>query len=255
MASKYTFPAPDPSVKTEEIATDDGTKVRIYTPEGYTGDKPVCMYYHGGGWAMGDIISEDAYSRAISKAGGIIVVSVDYGLAPKNAHPGLMDECYQALQWALNNSQRLNTAQDKFVVAGLSAGGQIAFGTALRAVDDGLGHQLVGVVGINPVTVHPDGVPVELKERYTAMEEHDRHTINTNAAMRAFWGKLTNFTLRQWITNDVLDAFGAPPNDPYASPLLHRRLGDLSKVWMAVSGHDTLRDDGLLMKEKLDQAG
>jgi versiconal hemiacetal acetate esterase len=49
MVSKYTIPAPDPLVKTEERTTDEGLKVRIYTPEGYKGGKPVCLYYHGGG--------------------------------------------------------------------------------------------------------------------------------------------------------------------------------------------------------------
>lgn len=49
------------------------------------------------------------------------------------------------------------------------------------------------------------------------------------------------------------DAFGAPPDDPYASPLLHTRIKDLGKVYLAVAGHDTLRDDGLLFKQKLEE--
>jgi versiconal hemiacetal acetate esterase len=99
LVSKYTFPEPDPSVRTEDTVTEKGTKVRIYTPEKYKGGKPVCMYYHGGGWSMGDINSDDAFSRAISKDGDIVVVSVEYGLAPQNAHPGLMNECFDALHW------------------------------------------------------------------------------------------------------------------------------------------------------------
>lgn len=50
----------------------------------------------------------------------------------------------------------------------------------------------------------------------------------------------------------IIDAFGAPPSDPYASPLLHSRIRDLKKVYIAVAGHDTLRDDGLLFKQKLE---
>ncbi|KAJ5030426.1 Alpha/Beta hydrolase protein [Bipolaris maydis] len=237
MVDKYAFPAPDPSVQTEDTATEKGLKLRIYTPESYKGDRPVCMYYHAGGWAMGDINGDDLLSRAVSKAGNVVVISVEYGLAPQNAHPGLMNECYEALKWALRNSQRLNTAEGKFFTAGCSAGGQLALGTALRAIDDGLAEQLVGVIALMPATVHPDGVPEEFKAKYTAMEEHDLHTINTAGAMRAFW-----------------DAFGPPPTDPYGSPLLHSRIKDLKKVYLAVSGHDTLRDDGLLMKEKLDKA-
>lgn len=189
MVSKYTFPAPDPTVKTEDTTTEDGLKVRIYTPDGYKGGKPVCLYYHGGGWAMGDIDGDDAFSRAISKSGGIVVVSVEYGLAPQNTHPGLVDDCYKGLQWALKSSKRLNTADGKFLTAGVSAGGQLCLGTALRAVDEGLGAQLVGVVAIIPVTIHPEGVPHDLKSRYTSMEEHDQHTVNTKSAMEAFWGE------------------------------------------------------------------
>ncbi|KAF1935062.1 arylacetamide deacetylase [Clathrospora elynae] len=238
MASKYTFPAPDPAVKTEDTTTGDGLKVRIYTPDGYTGGKPVCLYFHGGGWALGDIDSDDPFSRAISKSGSIVVVSVEYRLAPENKHPGLVNDCYKSLQWALQNWKRLNTAEGKFLTAGVSAGGQLAFGTALRAVDEGLGDQIVGVVAIIPATVHPDGVPDELRPKYTAMEEHDQHTINTGRAMKAFW-----------------EAFGASRTDIYASPLLHPKLKDLGNVYMAVAGHDTLRDDGVLMKQKLDAAG
>ncbi|USP76265.1 hypothetical protein yc1106_03539 [Curvularia clavata] len=238
LVSKYDLPAPDSSVETEDTTTDKGTKVRIYTPVDYNGDRPVCMYYHGGGWAMGDINADDGFSRAISKAGNIVVISVEYGLAPQNAHPGLMNECYEALKWALNNSQRLKTAGSRFITSGVSAGGHIAFGTALRAIDEGLGDQVVGILSIMPPTVHPDAVPDEMKARYTAMEEHDQNTLNTAGAMRAFW-----------------DAFGASPTDHYASPLLHPRTKDLKRVYMVAASHDTLRDDALLMKEKLDEAG
>jgi len=236
MASRYTFPEPDLSVKTEDTTTDHGTKVRIYTPDGYTGGKPVCMYYHGGGWAMGDVNGDDPFSRAISKAGGIVVVSVEYGLAPDNKHQDLMDECFNALRWALDNSKRLNTTEGKFLTAGLSAGGQLAFAVALRARDASI-DGLVGVVALIPVTVHPDGVPEKLQSGYTAMEEHDQHTVNTAGAMRDFW-----------------KAFGAPPTDTYGSPLLHPGIKDLKKVYMAVAGHDTLRDDGVLMKKMLEDA-
>ncbi|KAL6706984.1 hypothetical protein ACN47E_004934 [Coniothyrium glycines] len=238
MAAKYTLLPPDTSVTIENITTEDGLLVRIYTPKGYKGARPVCLYYHGGGWAMGDIDGDDAFSRAISKSGGIVVVSVAYGLAPGNRYSGIMDDCYKGLQWALRNSEKLNTAEGKFLTAGTSAGGQLCFGTALRAIDEGLGEKLVGVVAIIPATIHPDGVPEEMRSQYAAMREHDQHTINTGGAMRTFW-----------------NTFGAPPSDPYASPLLHLRIKDLKKVYMCAASHDTLRDDALLMKQKLGEAG
>jgi versiconal hemiacetal acetate esterase len=254
MVSKYTFPPPDPAVKTEDRTTDEGLKVRVYTPEGYTGGKPVSVYYHGGGWALGDIDGDDPFCRAISKGGGIVVVSVEYGLAPQNKHPGLMDDCWKGFQWTLKNAKDLGGVEGKIITSGVSAGGQLALGIALKAVDEGYKDALVGVVALVPATVHPEGVPEELKSKWTSYEEHAEHTIDTKSAMETFWGELHIIT-RSTMFDELMrrvDAFGVPPTDPYVSPLLHNKIKDLKKVYLAVAGHDTLRDDGLLFKQKLD---
>ena len=189
MASKYTFPAPDPVVKTEERTTDDGLKVRIYTPNNYSGGGPVGVYYHGGGWAMGDLDGDDSFCRATAIGGDVVVVSVEYGLAPQNKHPGLINDCWKTFQWTLKNAKELGGLEGKIFTTGTSAGGQLALGIALKAIDEGFGDALVGVVAQVPATVHPAGVPEDLKNKYTAMKEHDQHTINTGSAMEAFWGK------------------------------------------------------------------
>lgn len=237
LVSKYTFPPPDPAVKTEDKVIEDGLKVRIYTPEGYTGGKPVGVYFHGGGWAMGDLDGDDAFCRAISKSGGVVVVSVEYGLAPQNQHPGLIGDCWKGLKWTLNSAKALGGNEGEIFTAGVSAGGQLALGLALKAIDEGLGGALIGVIALVPATVHPKGVPEELKSKWTSYKEHAEHTINSESAMNSFW-----------------DAFGPPPTDPYGSPLLHPKIKDLKKVYLAVAGQDTLRDDGLLFKQKLDDA-
>jgi versiconal hemiacetal acetate esterase len=254
IAPKYTFPTADPSVKTEDSTTDDGTKVRVYTSGGYTGGKPVCLYYHGGGWSMGDINGDDQFSRAISKFGNIVVVSVEYGLTPGNKHPRLIQDSYKALTWALRYSNRLNNAEGKFLTAGLSAGGHFAFATALGAVDKGLGLGLVGVVALIPGTVHPDAVPEELCAKTQPWKSIA--SIPSTPELRCMLFGASNPALfpTHHIDN-IADAFGAPPMDHYTSPLLHPRLKDLKRVHMAVAGHDTLRDDGVLMKLKLDEVG
>ncbi|KAF2748397.1 hypothetical protein M011DRAFT_441791 [Sporormia fimetaria CBS 119925] len=237
MVEKYSFPPPDPSVKTEDKTIANDLKIRVYTPEGYRGGRPIGVYYHGGGWAMGDIDGDDAICRSISKLGGVVMVSVGYGLAPQNKHPGLIDDCYKGLKWALDDAKELGCAENKFFTAGPSAGGQLALGLALKAADEGLEDALVGVVAIVPATVHYKAVPEELKSKWRSFEEHAEHTVNSKSAMECFW-----------------DAFGPPPTDPYASPLLHTDVKKLKKVYLAVAGQDTLRDDGLLFKEKLDEA-
>jgi versiconal hemiacetal acetate esterase len=247
IASKYTFPTPEPSTKTEDTTTDDGTKIRIYSPEGYPGGKPVCLYYHGGGWAMGDINGDDQFSRAISKFGIIVVVSVEYGLAPGNEHPGLIEDCYKALAWALRNTKRLNTAGGKFLTAGLSAGGHLAFATALRAADQGLWHSylLRFILMLFPRSCATCTQPWKSMTGILLIPEP--RCMLSGASNPALFP--THHA------DNIAEAFGAPPMDHYTSPLLHPRLKDLKRVYMAVAGHDTLRDDGVLMKLKLDEAG
>lgn len=188
MVSKYTFPPPDPSVETEDKVITDGLKARIYTPKGYSGGSPVGVYFHGGGWAMGDLDGDDAFARSISKGGNVVVVSIEYGLAPQNKHPGLINDCLKGLRWTLEHAKELGGTEGKIFTSGVSAGAGLALGIALKAVDEGLGDVLVGVVALVPATVHPKAVPVELKSRYTSYQEHDQHTINTASAMETFWG-------------------------------------------------------------------
>lgn len=236
MASLYTFPPPDPSVRTEDKTTEDGLRVRVYTPEGYKGDRPVGVYFHGGGWAMGDIDGDDPFCRQTAKGGGVVVVSVEYGLAPQNKHPGLINDCWKGFLWTLKNAMALGGVEGKIFTTGVSAGGQLALGIALKAIDEGYGDALVGVVAQVPATIHPQGVPDDLKPKYKSYEENAENTIDTASAMNAFW-----------------EAFGVPPTDVYGSPLLHGRVSSLKKVYLTVAGQDTLRDDGLLFKDKLDQ--
>ncbi|KAN0120135.1 Alpha/Beta hydrolase fold [Hyaloscypha variabilis] len=237
LVSKLTFPSPDASVTTKDLTIRPGLQVRIYTPENYKGDRPVCVFYHGGGWAMGDLDGEDIQVRKICRDAGVVIVSVDYRLAPQHPYPAPLEDCVFAYNWALENTKMLRTTSGVAAVYGTSAGGNLALATALKIVDDGKGYTLVGVVAVVPVTVAPACVPEKLRSSYTSYEEHAEHTINTKSAMEGFF-----------------DAYGGDGNDPYVSPLLHKRLKDLPRVYLAVSGHDTLRDDGRLLKNALEEA-
>lgn len=185
---------------------------------------------------MGDLDADDGNCAAISKGAGVVVVSVDYRLAPAHVYPAGFEDCEKAFKWALENATSLGTTKKAFI-AGASAGGGSALGLALKLADQGLGSSVLGVVAQVPVTVHPDFVPSDLKSKYTSYKEHAEHTVNTNSAMLAFW-----------------DAYGNP-NDKYANPLLHDNLKALFKVYITCAGHDTLRDDARLMKEVLEKNG
>lgn len=138
---------------------------------------------------MGDLEGEDAQCRKASLDAGLVIVAVEYRLAPKNPYPAGLDDCVAAYRWAVKNSQELNTKPDAAVLFGTSAGGNLAISTALRLLDGGEGKALKGIVAVVPVTVSPDVVPEKLKGKYTSYTEHDKHTINTGSAMKAFYGK------------------------------------------------------------------
>ena len=89
--------------------------VRIYTPEG-TGPFPILVWYHGGGWVIGDLESADGTARHLCKGAGSVVVSVDYRLAPETKFPGPAEDCYSATVWAADNAASLNTDASRLAV-------------------------------------------------------------------------------------------------------------------------------------------
>ncbi|KAL4865132.1 hypothetical protein BDV12DRAFT_200415 [Aspergillus spectabilis] len=224
LMTRYGFPPPDTSVQAED-KTVDGVRVRVYSPPDVV-DPPIALYFHAGGWVMGSVDEEDGFSRALSKLSGSKIISVGYRLAPEFSFPAPLEDCVRVAKWALDTFPSHTVS---FI--GASAGGNMAFSTALALIDQGLGDRVQGVVGLAPVTVHPDAIPAEKEAQYTSYRENDRVTINTDSAMRTF-----------------LNCYGAPPADPRLSCLLHPRLGELKNVYMAVGGADTLRDDVRLMK-------
>lgn len=117
-------------------------------------------------------------------------MSVGYRLAPAHTWPAAHEDCADAAKYALSHVSELGADPEAgIVIVGSSAGGGMAFSTALRLIDHGLGDKVKGVVSMVPVTVHPDAVPEELRERYTSYEEHAEHTVNTKDAMEAFFGQ------------------------------------------------------------------
>ncbi|KAJ6023947.1 hypothetical protein N7540_004744 [Penicillium herquei] len=230
LASKYQFPPPDASIRTEDVSLDN-CWVRIYTPPSSSENDPIGVYFHGGGWSMGGVDQEDSTCRLISKQCQMKIVSVEYRLAPKFKYPSGLDDCVNATKWTLEHFDAKSVT-----LIGTSSGANSAFAAALRLIDQGMADHVKGVIALNPCTVHPDAVPNDMKARFTSYDEHAYDTVNTAPVMRAFW-----------------DAYGVPPSDPYGSCLLHPKLGLLDKVYIAECGLDTLRDDARLMKEVLER--
>ncbi|KAH7410925.1 lipase/esterase-like protein [Cadophora sp. MPI-SDFR-AT-0126] len=232
-------PPPDASIITEDT-TADGVPVRIYTPPGATGKKlPVAVYYHGGGWLVGSLDSEDAWCRVISKNTPCILVSVDYRLSQTDKWPAQLDDSVTAFKWARNNASKYGGDGSKLFTIGASAGGGLALSVANELIKAGQGSQVSGIVAMVPVTAHPDSIPSSYSSIYKA------YTENASGVPVIDAGSMKTF----------FDAAGVKPTDEKAFVTLSKNLKDFPKTYISTCGKDPLRDDGKVIEEMLKKEG
>ena len=109
--------------------------VRVYSPAGLNAAVPGILHIHGGGFVIGNLDSEQGSCIALCRGLGVVIVSVDYRLAPETPYPGPLEDCYAALQWTSNNATALQIDPARLAVFGQSAGGGLAAAVALLARD------------------------------------------------------------------------------------------------------------------------
>ena len=227
--------APGPEVAKVEnrsIPGPDGdVPVRIYTPEG-TGPFPIMVWYHGGGWVIGDLESADGPSRHLCVGADCVVVSVDYRLAPETKFPGPAEDCYAATQWAVDNAAAINGDPARVAVGGDSAGGNLAAAMCLMARDrngPAISFQLL----VYPVT----------ERNFDTASYRDNATgySLTQDGMRWFWD--------QYLAND------ADAANPYAAPAQAADLSGQPPALVITAEFDPLRDEGEAYAELLRNAG
>ena len=172
LMAKYNFPGPDQSVQKSEHITSSGIRLKSYRPDTLRPSQPLVYYIHGGGFAMGSVDLDDRFCDLLSKATGSIFVSVEYRLAPAFKHPIPLNDCVEGAKWCVENAESLDARKGPIVIAGKSAGGSLVFATALRLIDEGHGNDVLGIVPCQPLTIHPDAVPENFKERYTSFDEN-----------------------------------------------------------------------------------
>jgi acetyl esterase len=210
--------------------------VRIYWPSAEPGNLPIVVFYHGGGFACGDLDTHDPVARAHAVGAEAIVVSVDYRLAPEHPFPAGVEDCWAALQWVAEHAVELGGDPDRIAVAGDSAGGNLAAVMALRARDEG-GPRLAFQLLWYPTITADLSLP--------------SFTENADAPI---------------LDRDVIDAFlgwyipGVDISDPKALPtfMAPSNAGDFSGLAPAFIGsaeHDPLRDDAALYADLLNAAG
>jgi acetyl esterase len=203
---------------------------RVYSPPPAPGGSPVTIvFYHGGGWVIGSVDDWDAVCRSLALRSGCTLVSVDYRLAPEHAFPAAADDAYDAFVWV----QSAEYGTKPVVVAGDSAGGNLAAVTALRALHAGDRMPVMQVL-IYPV------VDCDL-DRGSYHEFAGSEFIVNRPDMEWFWA--------QYAPDE------ATRRNPYASPLRAPSLAGLPPAYVVTAGHDPLRDEGFAYAERLLAAG
>jgi acetyl esterase len=209
-------------------------RLRSYRPLGTPDDAvlPVLVYYHGGGWVIGDLETHDTLCRELSNLSGCAVIAVDYRLAPEHRFPAAVDDAIAATQWISDNAASLKVDANRLAVGGDSAGGNLAAVVALHARDTGklpIRLQLL----VYPATDQRRGWP--------------SHTSNGQGYL------LTRDSIA-WFHDQY---FGGDTHDQdwRASPLLAQSHADLPPAFILTAGYDPLRDEGLQYAQKLSEAG
>ncbi|KAF2113159.1 Alpha/Beta hydrolase protein [Lophiotrema nucula] len=241
------FPLPDLSgIHKEEIQIPvrDGSSIRglLYyaedRPAGETG--PVLVYFHGGGWVFGPPEAFEGNLQLAAKELGLVVISVDYRLAPEHPFPTPAHDAWDSVQWIAANAGKFGGDPTKgFIVSGESAGGNLAAIVAHEAADADLSPPITGALLNVPSVVHPEAVPEELKPHYNSYEEFKDALVLPRKALDFLFGN-----------------YKPNPQDPRFSvlnwPSGHKKQ---PPTYVQVCGMDPLRDEGLIYEQTLKQLG
>ncbi|MEJ1172237.1 alpha/beta hydrolase [Variovorax sp. CCNWLW235] len=208
--------------------------MRLYRPLGAAADAalPVLVYFHGGGWVIGDLDTHDVLCRSLANGAGCAVASIDYRMGPEHRFPAAVDDVLAATRWVRREAGSLGLDAGRLAVGGDSAGGNLAAVTAIAARDAGdlpIAFQLL----IYPATDMRRG--------------HPSHQANGQGYL------LTGDTMTYFHDHYIDDA--RHDLDWRASPLLHADLSGLPPALVLTAGYDPLRDEGMAYAEALTAAG
>lgn len=207
--------------------------LRVYRPQA-AGPHPLVVYYHGGGFVLGDLDGYDRVCRRLCADAQAVVVSVDYRLAPEHPFPAAVDDAWTALCWAAEHARDLGAEPRRLAVAGDSAGGTLAAVMALMARDAGGPHIACQAL------VYP-AAAAGVKGAYPSREQH------------ALGPTLTLRTM-EYFTAHYFGAEGKSP-DFRGAPILAKDLSNLPPALVQVAAHDPLRDEIVDYANRLLAAG
>jgi acetyl esterase len=210
--------------------------IRIYWPPTNPGDHPappVVVFFHGGGFVVGDLDTYDGSCRQHAVGADAIVVSVDYRLAPEHPYPAAIEDAWAATLWVVEHGADIGADTTRLAVAGDSAGGNISAVMAQRARDNG-GPRIAFQLLWYPATLWDSTLP--------SFTENASAPILDVKAVAAF---------SRWYAGEI-DMSDPPPG---MAPGRAENLADLAPAYIGVAGYDPLRDDGIRYGELLAAAG
>lgn len=203
---------------------------RIYRPHGDE-PSPTLVFFHGGGFVVGDIESYDLTARTLAERAGATVVSVEYRLAPEHKFPAGIDDALAIADWALGNVDNLGGNRDRILVGGDSAGGNLSAVVAQQTAGREQGFS--GQVLMYPV--------LDMGGDYPSRQEHADGPVLTETAARWF--------------HELYLSESDETTDPRISPIHFPELGSLVPAVVATAGFDILRDEGFEYVKRLEAAG
>jgi acetyl esterase len=232
LLSKPKSPVPVHRIEDRDIPGTAGPiPIRIYTPAA-EGPFPVLVYFHGGGWVLGNMETHDPICRELTQAVGCVVVSVDYRLAPEHPFPIPLEDCYAAVCWVARCAAAIHGDAQRIAVAGDGAGGNLAAAVALTARERGtppLAYQLLIYPVMNDV-------------------------FDTNSYRENGDGYVLTKDLMVWCWQHYVhhEAYGLSPQ---AAPLRAQHLYGLPSTLLLTAEFDPLRDEGEAYARRLQAAG
>ena len=205
--------------------------VRIYRPTTDT-PCPAMVYFHGGGWVLGDIVTHDRLCTEIVQGAQCTVISVDYRLAPEHEFPAAAEDSFAATQWVISHAEEIGVDGHRVAVGGDSAGGNLATVVCLMAKERGAEMPVYQVL-VYPIT--------DCDFTTASYEENAEGYLLTRATMRWFWDCYVN-------SNE-------DRRHPYASPNCAKDLSGLPPAHVITAEYDPLRDEAEIYAQRLTEAG
>lgn len=240
----FTQPEAPPLARIEALAAKGPTgdiPLRLYssvTRDQQKGLLPVLVYYHGGGWVIGDLDTHDTLCRQLAIESGCAVVSVDYRLAPEHVFPAAVDDCVAATRWIAEHAEGLGLDASRLAVGGDSAGGNLAAVVALAERD----------------AAKSAGLPHPIRFQLLIYPGTDMRRCSSSHTTNGEGYVLTRDTIN-YFHDHYMGEGTSQDSDWRASPLLHQSLKGLPPALVLTAGYDPLRDEGLQFAQRLTESG